>query len=50
MLEVFERFREFKTLVENQIGKKIWVLRTDNKDEYTSNDFMEYSLEEGIKK
>ena len=25
--EVFERFREFKTLVENQTGKKIWVLR-----------------------
>ena len=28
--EVFERFREFKTLVENQIGKKIQVLRTNN--------------------
>ena len=24
--EVFERLREFKTLVENQTGKKIWVL------------------------
>ena len=28
--EVFERFREFRTLVENQTGKKIRVLRMDN--------------------
>ena len=48
--EVFERFREFKTLVENQIGKKIRVLRTDNRGEYTSNEFMEYCSAEGIKK
>jgi len=47
--EVFERFREFKTLMENQIGKKIRVLRTDNGGEYTSNEFMEYCLAEGIK-
>ena len=40
--EVFERFQEFKTLVENQTGKNIWVLRTNNGGEYTSN--------EGIKK
>ena len=39
--KVFERFREFKTLVENQTGKKIQVLRTDNGGEYTSNEFME---------
>ena len=38
--EVFERFLEFKTLVENQTGKKIQVLRTDNGGEYTSNEFM----------
>ena len=49
-LEVFERCREFKTLVENQTGKKIWVLRTDNGGEYTSNEFMEYCSTEGIKK
>ena len=48
--EVFERFREFKTLVENQTGKKIRVLRTDNGGEYTSNEFMEYCSAEGIKK
>ena len=47
--EVFERFQEFKTLVENQTGKKIQVLRTDNEGEYTSNEFMEYCSAEGIK-
>ena len=47
--ESFERFREFKTLMENQIGKKIWVLRT-NEGEYTSDEFMEYCSAEGIKK
>ena len=36
--------------MENQTGKKIWVLRTDNEGEYTSNEFMEYFLTEGIKK
>ena len=47
--EVFERFREFKTLVENQTGKKIRVLRIDNGGEYNSNEFMEYCSAEGIK-
>ena len=49
-LEVFERFREFKTLVENQTRKKISELRTDKGVEYTSNEFMEYCSAEGIKK
>ena len=48
--EVFERFQEFKTLVENQTGRKIHVLRTDNGGEYHSNDFLEYCSTEGIKK
>ena len=47
--DVFERFQEFKTLVENQRGRKIRVLRTDNGGEYTSNEFMEYCSSEGIK-
>jgi hypothetical protein len=29
-LEIFEKLEEFKSLVENQIDKKIKVLRTDN--------------------
>lgn len=32
---VFDVFRDFKALVENQIGKKILILRTDNGGEYT---------------
>jgi hypothetical protein len=37
--EVFDRFKEFKALVENQTEKKIKVLRTDNGGEF---------LQEGI--
>ena len=36
--------------MENQTEKKLRVLRTDNRDEYTSNEFMEYCSAEGIKK
>jgi hypothetical protein len=37
--EVFEKFQEFKALVENQTGKKIKVLRSDNGGEYISKEF-----------
>jgi hypothetical protein len=33
--EFFSRFQEFKALVENQIGRKIKVLRSNNGGEYT---------------
>ena len=36
--------------MENQTGKKIQVLWTDNGGEYTSNEFMEYCSKDGIKK
>jgi hypothetical protein len=32
--EVFEKFKEFKALVENQIEKRIKVPRTDNGREF----------------
>jgi hypothetical protein len=32
--EVFDRFKEFKALVENQTEKRIKVLRTDNDGEF----------------
>ena len=48
--EVFLRFQEFKALVENQTGKKIKVLRSDNGGEYTSHVFDEYCRQEGIKR
>jgi hypothetical protein len=34
--EVFKRFQEFKPLVENQSGKRIKVLWSDNRGEYSS--------------
>jgi hypothetical protein len=37
--EVFGKFQEFKALVENQTGKKIKVLRSNNGGEYTSKEF-----------
>jgi hypothetical protein len=37
--EVFERFKEFKDLVENQTEKIIKVLRTDNGRELCKNEF-----------
>lgn len=43
-------FRVFKAQVENQIDKKIKVLRLNNGDEYTSNDFKNFCKDAGIKK
>jgi hypothetical protein len=48
--QVFSRFQEFKSFVENQTGKKIRVLRSDNGGEYTSKEFMEFCVGEGIKR
>eukprot|EP00253_Pinus_taeda_P015659 PITA_15659 len=48
--EVFKWFRSFKALVENQTGKKIKILRTNNGTEYESNDFKDYCREVGIKR
>ena len=46
--EVFIRFQEFKALVENQTRKKIKVLRSDNRGEYTSNEFQDFCAQHGI--
>jgi transposase InsO family protein len=48
--QVFSRFQEFKALVENQTGKKIRVLRSDNGGEYTSKEFMDFYVGEGIRR
>jgi hypothetical protein len=48
--EVFNRFREFKALMENQTGRKVRVLRWNNGGEYTSNEFKDFCREAGIKK
>ena len=48
--EAFKRFQEFKALVENQTGKKIRCLRSDNGGEYTSNAFDDFCAREGIRR
>ena len=48
--EVFEWFQSFKALVENQIGKKIKMLRTDNGTKYESNEFNNFCREASIKR
>ena len=46
--QFFDRFKEFKTLVENQTEKKIKVLRTDNGGEFCSKEFEEFCKKFGI--
>lgn len=40
--EVFEKFKEFKTEVENQTTKIIKILRSDRGGEYLSTEFVDY--------
>ena len=47
--EVFQRFKEFKALVENQTSRKIKVLRLDNGGEYTKGEFVDFCASEGIR-
>ena len=46
--DVFNAFKSWKTLVENQYEKKIKIFRTDNGAEYTSVEFERYLQDEGI--
>ncbi|KZV22848.1 hypothetical protein F511_19440 [Dorcoceras hygrometricum] len=46
--ESFERFKEFKAEVENQLGKSIKALRSDRGGEYLSAEFQHYLKENGI--
>eukprot|EP00253_Pinus_taeda_P018724 PITA_18724 len=46
--DVFDRFKEFKALVENQTEKKIKVLRTDHSEEFCSKEFEEFCKKCGI--
>ena len=48
--EVFGKFKEFKALVENLSDKKIKILRSDNGGEYTSNEFIDFKKNVGIKR
>jgi transposase InsO family protein len=48
--EVFSKFKEFKTLIENLFERKIKILRSDNGGEYTSKEFVNYCKDVGIKR
>ena len=47
--QVFEKFREWKSLAEMSTGKKVKALRDDNGGEYTSTEFEKYLKQEGIR-
>ncbi|KAL2226226.1 UNVERIFIED_CONTAM: Retrovirus-related Pol polyprotein from transposon TNT 1-94 [Sesamum indicum] len=48
--EVFEKFEKWKTLVENQTGKKLKSLRTDNGLEFCNQNFYDLCDKFGIKR
>ena len=48
--EVFERFKEFKALIENLYERKIYILKSDNGGEFTSNEFNDFCKEDRIKR
>ena len=47
--DVFNTFKKWKALVENEIGKKLKCLRKDNGGEYCSNEFDNYYSYHGIR-
>ena len=47
--QVFEKFLEWKALVEKSTGRKLKALRTDNGGEYTSAEFEAYLRKEGVR-
>ena len=47
--EVFQKFREWKAMVERESGHRLKTLRTDNGGEYTSTEFKEYLETEGVR-
>ena len=46
--EVFQKFKEYKAIVEKHTGKQIKILRSDNGTEYCNAEFEEYLKKEGI--
>jgi hypothetical protein len=42
IFEVFRNFKEFKALIENLFEKKMEILRSDNRGEYTSKEFVNF--------
>ena len=48
--QVFSTFQKFLSLVENQSGRKLKGLRTDNGGEYISQEFIDFYDKRGIKR
>jgi transposase InsO family protein len=48
--EAFEKFKIFKALIENQIGKRLKEVRSDRGGEFMSIDFKEFYDKHGIKR
>ena len=46
--ETFEKFKEFRVEVENQLGKRIKAIRSDRGGEYLLEDFKYYLTQNGI--
>lgn len=46
--EVFDKSIEFKNLAENQTGRKIKAIRSDNGKEFENKKFDEYAKENGV--
>lgn len=46
--EALEKFKEFKNQVENELNKKIKILRSDNGKEYINNSFDKFLKDSGI--
>jgi hypothetical protein len=47
--EEFSKFREFRALIDNRIGKSIEEFQSENGGEYVSKEFDSYCREVGIK-
>ena len=48
--ETLEKFKEFKLMVESEVGRKIQCLRTDNGGEYISDEFSSYLVQCNIRR
>ena len=48
--EVFEKFKEFKALIDNLSDKRIKTLRLENGEGYTSKEFEAFCKDAGIKR
>jgi transposase InsO family protein len=48
--EVFNKYKEYKALIENISKRKIKTLRSDNGGEYTSKEFVNFCKDVGIKR